>query len=916
LKRDFCKYKYDLLLLAQVLARIVLYTHTHTPIFSSKPQKYKTNRTVHNNVSHPAPYTFKFFLTMADIVAIVLQVIGEVLKSYESVQTFQEEAQQFRRILRTSRSILGDVKLQLENNPYRVTSLAESMDQLKAAVETGKTVFEKCVGQQSSQRRLKQFVFTKKYIEKLAEAGNRIQSALGMLSAAGVVIQGDVLEGVDELKKQNTTLQLIAQTYHNEILDQLERQSTLTEALPHILLQELIKLGVVSNRQDYTLQMEDIAKEARELHSDRRNFNTHKVQVDEFILLADNAIVQMVEQLSLNESNKVYQQAYDSISAPKASPPPSNNELNALLQCPISLDRMQDPVTLFPSGHTFDKKSICVWLLTNPDCDPMSQKKYDTPMSIADNISLRQLLMQQHGDTAYVKYDDSVFQNEYLIKWNACRECQKSARRAGTNDQLYKKISDLEDSCIAGKEEDAFNLAFTEPYDPVCLGFAALMIDPKNKGSFYPCKDTVRANDLWHRADQHGLTRLVHEGEKPWALYVEGLRQKYILGNESMAVDWFRRAAVGHNLAQAQLYLGVMYLSGKGVMQDSVTAVEWIRRAAEQGNPGGQYVLGLTYLNGYGVTTNHTVAAEWYQRAADKGLAVAQYNLGTMYENGHGVSQSYTTALEWYRHAADQGYTKAQRKLETIHEGRCELNHASQPGTNIQLYKKISDLEDSGIAAKEEDAFNLAFTEPYDPVCLGFAALMIDPKNSRGAHPRKDADQANDLWQRANHYGLTRVAQEEGKPWALYVEGLRQKYILGKKSLAVDCFRRAALDHNLAQAQAYLGAMYLLGEGVLQDSVTAVEWIRRAAEQGNSGGQYGLGLMYFNGCGVTTNHTVAAEWYQRAADKGLAEAQYNLGTMYENGDGVSQSYKTALELYRLGADQGHAKARKKLNCPL
>jgi hypothetical protein len=78
-------------------------------------------------------------------------------------------------------------------------------------------------------------------------------------------------------------------------------------------------------------------------------------------------------------------------------------------KCPISLNWMQDPVILFPSGCTYDKKAICNWLLTNPDCDPITQEQYDTPMSYADNVSVRQLLQQDHGDAAYVKYDDSKF---------------------------------------------------------------------------------------------------------------------------------------------------------------------------------------------------------------------------------------------------------------------------------------------------------------------------------------------------------------------------------------------------------------------------------------------------------------------------------------------------------------------------
>jgi hypothetical protein len=70
---------------------------------------------------------------------------------------------------------------------------------------------------------------------------------------------------------------------------------------------------------------------------------------------------------------------------------------------------------------------------------------------------------------------------------------------------------------------------------------------------------------------------------------------------------------------------------------------------------------------------------------------------------------------------------------------------ASQPGANVELYKKINDLVDSDIPAKLEEAFNLALTESSDAVCLGLAAFIIDPNTENCVYPHKDAVRANDL---------------------------------------------------------------------------------------------------------------------------------------------------------------------------
>ena len=73
-----------------------------------------------------------------------------------------------------------------------------------------------------------------------------------------------------------------------------------------------------------------------------------------------------------------------------------------------------------------------------------------------------------------------------------------------------------------------------------------------------------------------------------------------------------------------------------------------------------------------------------------------------------------------------------------------------------------------------------------------------------------------------------------------------------------------------------LGLMYANGEGVKQDYFKAVEWIQKAAEQGNAEAQNKLGFMYEKGQGVEQDYIKAVEWYQRAAEQGHAEAQFNL----------------------------------------
>ncbi len=69
-------------------------------------------------------------------------------------------------------------------------------------------------------------------------------------------------------------------------------------------------------------------------------------------------------------------------------------------------------------------------------------------------------------------------------------------------------------------------------------------------------------------------------------------------------------------------------------------------------------------------------------------------------------------------------------------------------------------------------------------------------------------------------------------------------------------------------AQAAIGVMYHMGQGVPQDYMKAVQWYRRAAEKGNAASQANLGVMYAKGTGVSRDLVQAYVWYDLAATRG------------------------------------------------
>jgi hypothetical protein len=100
-------------------------------------------------------------------------------------------------------------------------------------------------------------------------------------------------------------------------------------------------------------------------------------------------------------------------------------------------------------------------------------------------------------------------------------------------------------------------------------------------------------------------------------------------------------------------------------LSDFVKADQY-RASAEQGDAKAQAKLGLCYVKGSGVTQDSAEAVKWFRKAADQGYARAQYDLGVCYWNGSGVTRDRAEAVRWFRKAADQGDAKAQYWL-----GRC-----------------------------------------------------------------------------------------------------------------------------------------------------------------------------------------------------------------------------------------------------
>ena len=105
------------------------------------------------------------------------------------------------------------------------------------------------------------------------------------------------------------------------------------------------------------------------------------------------------------------------------------------------------------------------------------------------------------------------------------------------------------------------------------------------------------------------------------------------------------------------------------------------------------------------------------------------------------------------------------------------------------------------------------------------------------------------------------------------------------------------------------GLKYHDGTGVPQDSKKALDLYSQSAEMGYAEAQYVIGLYYKDDLGDIPNENVdlkkSAEWLKKAADQNHSGGQFHLALAYRNGDGVPKDNKKAIELCNKAAQQGH-----------
>lgn len=351
--------------------------------------------------------------------------------------------------------------------------------------------------------------------------------------------------------------------------------------------------------------------------------------------------------------------------------------------------------------------------------------------------------------------------------------------------------------------------------------------------------------------------------------------------DEKKAAQLFNMSATRGD-AEAQYYLGLLYLNGVGLPKQPEQAFNWFLAAAEQQYRDAQYELAQMYSKGIGTAENPAQTLHWLSAAADQGHADAQFFLALAMDSGKGAPLNKNAALGWLRLAAESGHLMAQRTLgqkllksEKDHpEAIRWLKTAANGGDVVSIYLMGTVLRGD-------------YGQPADPVKAQELFLVASENGmAQGTTALAGMLEASQLEQAVQLY---RKAAAQGDPQA----GLHLGRLAGQGKL-----EGLAPPHRVIP--------WALAAGKAGDE-QALAWLASQADGGLRAAQSAYGQWLVS----EARAKAAIPYLQTAAEAGDIDAQYQLALLLTTGDGIAQDYIWAHAWLNIAAASGHDEAAQK-----
>lgn len=346
------------------------------------------------------------------------------------------------------------------------------------------------------------------------------------------------------------------------------------------------------------------------------------------------------------------------------------------------------------------------------------------------------------------------------------------------------------------------------------------------------------------------------------------------------AIDYYEQAYYFGENMEAAWRLGKAYVDGDGVEQDTYQGINLLEEAASKGIARAEALLGLAYINEGDVDE----ALKWTKKAAHHHDIIGETLLGGLYYNGVGVKEDWATAFKWKKIAAT---THDHEYDEKVSFAQYHLGLAYEAG--------------EGVRASQSEAIKWYMKSAEGGTAE--AQREIGERYLHGTGLPKDITKAV--------YWLEKAAAQDdeiAQSYLAVVYGYSDKAGNGAydidTGLSVDYMIKAAENGNRIM-MGQLGARMISGIGVAKDIQRGVHWLTKAADAGDTSSMYNLGYLYYYGEDVAKNYEQAAYWLNKcASNKGNPKAKSLLGLMYWNGNYFKKDTEKAIELLTEAKNEG------------
>jgi TPR repeat protein len=211
------------------------------------------------------------------------------------------------------------------------------------------------------------------------------------------------------------------------------------------------------------------------------------------------------------------------------------------------------------------------------------------------------------------------------------------------------------------------------------------------------------------------------------------------------ARGWLIRAAEQGD-PYGQYRLALTYIAGvDGNMWRFEESLKWLKKSAEQGFLPAQVSLGLGYWEGdirtRKMAPDNAKALHWLRIAAERGDAKAKTYLGYAYAEGRGVVKDDVAAVQLWRAAAAQNYSRAEEALGWAYEkGR---GVPRDPSEARRWYQRAASHGSHGAKSKlkSPEMTKLADRDIGTAILIGLLVLGIASAGSTDAAPVEEVQQ-------------------------------------------------------------------------------------------------------------------------------------------------------------------------------